>query len=228
MSAMDKIRQITASGARPASGSFSSMYSCCTVRCLTGALGGVTPFLASGTVPLASWTVAWGSACVGPGLAPGATPGLSGFGAMGDLDSGTVVAPASIFVPGGLDPTALGGPGGRIAPPGIFASGTVGEIDGGGTPGGRGGPAGAPGARGTDGAGVRRTCVVGARVAGAGSGALGSWMGAVDLLVPPPTWPIGEVGTRAVAAPAGVTEVVIGCGTDVVPRPETGEVCSLG
>lgn len=125
---------------------------------------------------------------------------------------------------GGLGPAA---PGGRVAPPGIFAIGTVGGKDGGGTPGGRGGPpAGALGARGMAGAEGRGTWEVGVRVAGAGSGALGSWMGAVDLLAPPPARPTGEVGTRAVAAPAGVTEVVIGCGVE--PKPVIGAVCSFG
>ena len=55
------------------------------------------------------------------------------------------------------------------------------------------------------------------RAAGGGSGALGSWMGAVDLLAGAPTVPTGEVGILALAAPAGVTDVVIGLGTGVVP-----------
>jgi hypothetical protein len=50
-------------------------------------------------------------------------------------------------------------------------------------------------------------------------------MGAVALLA----MMTGAVGTRAVAAPAGVTEVVMGRGTGVVPVIEgTGVVSSLG
>jgi hypothetical protein len=63
------------------------------------------------------------------------------------------------------------------------------------------------------------------RAAGGGRGALGSWMGAVALLA----MTIGAVGTRAVAAPAGVTETVMGRGTGVVPVVEgTGVVSSFG
>jgi hypothetical protein len=51
-------------------------------------------------------------------------------------------------------------------------------------------------------------------------------MGAVALLGPPKvTW---DVGTLAVAAPAGVTEVVIARGTGEVLDPGTGVVSSFG
>lgn len=52
-------------------------------------------------------------------------------------------------------------------------------------------------------------------------------MGAVDLLAGAPTVPTGEVGTRVLVAPAGVTEVVMGRGTGVVPGVAMGAVCSL-
>ena len=52
-------------------------------------------------------------------------------------------------------------------------------------------------------------------------------MGAVALLGPP-IGRTGEVGTRAVAAPAGVTEVVMARGTGDVPGAGTGAVNSFG
>ena len=83
------------------------------------------------------------------------------------------------------------------------------------------------------------TGAVAGRAAAGGSGELGSWMGAVALLAMD-TGPVlfmgivggrgaGEVGTRAVAAPAGVTEVVMGRGTGVVlTTGGTGAVISFG
>ncbi len=78
--------------------------------------------------------------------------------------------------------------------------------------------------------------MVAGRAAGGGSGALGSWMGAVALLttgtglvLPSVAWGVGAVGTRLVAAPAGVTEVVMGRGTGAVfEEAGTGDVISLG
>jgi hypothetical protein len=81
------------------------------------------------------------------------------------------------------------------------------------------------------------TGAVAGRAAGGGSGALGSWMGAVALLIgaaPPLEMGsgligAGAVGTRPVAAPAGVTEVVMGRGTgEVADGGGTGAVISFG
>lgn len=80
------------------------------------------------------------------------------------------------------------------------------------------------------------TGAVEGRAAGGGRGELGSWMGAVALLTKATglvlfidTWGVGAVGTRAVAAPAGVTDVVMGRGTgEVFTEGATGEVSSLG
>lgn len=76
------------------------------------------------------------------------------------------------------------------------------------------------------------------RAAGGGNGALGSWIGDVDLLtgVMEPVFAngtglmgAGAVGTRVVfTVPAGVTEVVIGRGTGEVMEGGTGAVISFG
>ena len=134
------------------------------------------------------------------------------------------MAPGSTFAP----ETGAGGMGGRGGP-GAFASRTVGAMEGAAPcEGGRGPPGagGAPAGRG-EGVGARAglgvgangsaTWVVDTRAAGGGRGALGNWIGEVDLLASAPTVPTGEVGTLAVFAPAGVTEVVIGLGTGVEP-----------
>ena len=155
-------------------------------------------------------------------------PGAPGFAGPGALAKGEVVAPASTFAPeGGAE--GMGGLGG----PGALASRTVGAMRGaapceagrappgvGGAPAGRTGGAreGVTAGRGVGaGATGSATCVVETRAAGGGKGALGNWIGAVDLLAIAPTVPMGEVGTRAVLAPAGVTEVVMGRGTGVAP-----------
>ena len=83
-------------------------------------------------------------------------------------------------------------------------------------------PAGAGAGAAGSGTGVVPECA-----AGGGSGALGSWIGAVALLGPE-IGITGAVGTRAVAAPAGVTAVVMARGTAGAPGTGIGVVNSLG